>query len=249
MSAALSQEDPYPTPRRLTLKEAATKVGVSTATIRRRIKDGSLRAYQKIGRFGSQWMVTPTDLDSLTFAQEGEDPEAPPPLITFDQPLITPDRPLPNIEISGLSDLADENLNDTEEGEAPPPLITPDQPPPNAENSEVYTCEELSILPQPKMLEQQALHQAGYWKGRWDEAHDRILDLERQLQGLPLAQLTEQAQSSRLAEEKALSELTRLKAELGQLTHEKSELKEQLEQSQKEVLSLKKTWWQKLFSS
>ncbi len=217
MHATQPEKDP-PILKRLTLKEAASEMGVSTATIRRRIKDGSLRAYQKIGRFGSQWMVSESDLGNVVFPQEDH------------------------------NDALDD-IDEGEDPEAPPPLITPDQAPPNGVNSEVYDCEEFSLRPHYQALEQQALHQAGYWKGRWDESRDRVIELERQLSSLPLAQLTEQAQSSKLAEEKALSEMAELKAQLIQATSERADLKVQLEHSQRELTVLRKKWWRRLFSS
>jgi excisionase family DNA binding protein len=225
--SAQPQHEEQPVPRkRLTLKEAATRVGVSTATIRRRIKDGSLRAYQTMGKFGSQWVISPTDLETVTFIpgeslldldepDEGEDPEAA-------SPSVTPDQAPSN----GYGSVCDQEEHSE----------------PNSESPEV------SVMPaRGPSLEQQALHQAGYWKGRWEEARERTMELERQLQSLPLAQLSEQAESNRIAAQQAVSEVERLKAELAQLGEEKAQLQGQLQQSESTLTDLRKSWWQRLF--
>lgn len=214
MSAVPNSDAPTPTKKRLTLKEAATKVGVSTATIRRRIKDGSLRAYQTLGKFGHQWVVTPDDLDTLSF-MPGE---------------------------SVLDDDDGCEPGGGEEAETPPGPSAHDQPPPSPE-TEGFEGPPPTTESQPGIacpsLEQQALHQAGYWKGRWDEARDRVLELEHQLQSIPIAQLSEQAEASRLAEENALRELQSFKTQLEQAQRE-------LEASRQEVVLLKRPWWRRL---
>lgn len=220
-----NEEAPPPRSRRLTLKEAATKVGVSTATIRRRIKDGSLRAYQTMGKFGSQWVISPLDLESVTFVP-GES------LLDFDEP------------------------DEADEPGGPSPETPPTQPPSNGEFSEVVDelssaaepGRTVSIVPQGPSLEQQALHQAGYWKGRWEEARERVMELENQIHSFPpLAQLSADAEASRQAEQQALLEAERLQAQLQQLTEHNCRLQHSLQLSETAVAELKRPWWQRLF--
>ena len=51
------------TPNLLTIPEAAERLGVSDATIRRRIKDGSLKANKMPGPFGEQFFINSDDLN------------------------------------------------------------------------------------------------------------------------------------------------------------------------------------------
>jgi len=46
-----------------TIKEAATVLGVSEKTIRRRIKDGTIKAEQADGKYGAEYHIT--DLDGM----------------------------------------------------------------------------------------------------------------------------------------------------------------------------------------
>lgn len=222
MSAQLQPDEDHRSRKRLTLKEAATKVGVSTATLRRRIKDGSLRAYQTLGKFGSQWEIQPDDLDTLTF-------------------------------VAGETIL---DVEDHDEGEAPPRHNNPEHPdarsPFTEEDAEVVdeAPSEVALLPAGPTLEQQALHQAGYWQGRWQEARDRVLELEQQIhiQSLPLAQLSQQAESSQAAEQLARAETEQLKAQVLELMTQKSKVEQHLDLSESALQKeLQKSWWQRLF--
>jgi excisionase family DNA binding protein len=51
------------TPGMLTIPEAAEILGCSNATIRRRVKDGSLKAERMVGPNGSQYFIDPDDLN------------------------------------------------------------------------------------------------------------------------------------------------------------------------------------------
>ena len=55
------------TPKMITIPEAAEILGCSNATVRRRVKDGSLKAETMIGPNGSQYFI---DLDDLHTAVE-----------------------------------------------------------------------------------------------------------------------------------------------------------------------------------
>lgn len=224
MSAQPQSEEPQSRRKRLTLKEAATKVGVSTATIRRRIKDGSLRAYQTMGKFGSQWVISPADLESVTFIP-GES------VLDFDDP------------------------EDPDDPEGPPGSSGPDQHYSTSDRSEVVDDPDhgdvrdagVAVVTQGPSLEQQALHQAGYWKGRWEEARQRIAELEDQVHSLPaLPHLAQQAEASRLAAQHASLEAERLKTELEQLSEDNRRLQHDLQQSEIAAAESKKPWWRRL---
>jgi len=51
------------TPDKLTIPEAAEILGCSNATVRRRVKDGSLKAERMVGPNGSQYFIDPEDLN------------------------------------------------------------------------------------------------------------------------------------------------------------------------------------------
>lgn len=51
------------TPKFLTIPEAAERLGVSDATVRRRIKDGSLKAAKMPGPFGEQFFIDPQEIN------------------------------------------------------------------------------------------------------------------------------------------------------------------------------------------
>jgi len=51
------------TPKLLTIPEAAERLGVSDATVRRRIKDGSLKAAKMPGPFGEQYFISAEEIN------------------------------------------------------------------------------------------------------------------------------------------------------------------------------------------
>ncbi|MCO5381802.1 MAG: helix-turn-helix domain-containing protein [Methanosarcina barkeri] len=51
-------------PKLLTIPEAAERLGVSDATVRRRIKDGSLKATKLPGPFGEQYYIDPREINT-----------------------------------------------------------------------------------------------------------------------------------------------------------------------------------------
>ncbi len=188
------------------------------------------------GRFGTQWLVSPEDLDQVkVFPQEdledleGSDvPEATPPTATLDH---DPDQAPPN-------------LTQTE-------VLEADWEPEPTRSS--YTLEASGeIVPVQAItptMEQQALHQSGYWKGRWDEARERILELEERVQSAPL-QLVEDLDASRQAEEAARLELDQVRAQLAALEEEKGELQLELQRLQAEAAertaATQRPWWKRL---
>lgn len=52
------------TPKLLTIPEAAERLGVSDATVRRRIKDKSLKATKMPGPFGEQYYIAPEEIST-----------------------------------------------------------------------------------------------------------------------------------------------------------------------------------------
>ncbi|MCE7872599.1 helix-turn-helix domain-containing protein [bacterium CPR1] len=208
-----------PRSKRLTLRQAANRIGVSTATIRRRIKDGSLRAYMAPGRFGTQWLVAPEDLEQVQFYPQ--------------------------------EDLEDsEDLN---EGEATPGPLDPDQAPPNKDQdwdtgpTVAYPIEpEEDDLPAPTLLnpslEHQAIHQAGYWKGRWEEARERVQELENRLLSLPSPQVLADLEESRMVEEATRQDLEDMRSQLALLSQDKAELEQELIR----LKTPRPPWWRRL---
>ena len=55
--------NPVQTPKLLTIPEAAERLSVSDATVRRRIKDGSLKATKMPGPFGEQFFIDPEEIN------------------------------------------------------------------------------------------------------------------------------------------------------------------------------------------
>lgn len=171
------------------------------------------------GRFGTQWLVAPEDLEQVQFylQEELEDSEA---------------------------------LND---GEATPGPFDPDQAPPNQDPdwdtgpTVAYPIEpEEDDLPAPTLLnptlEHQAIHQAGYWKGRWEEARERVQELENRLLSLPSPQVLADLEESRMVEEATRQDLEDMRSQLAVLSQDKAELEQ-------ELLRLKTPrppWWRRL---
>ena len=194
------------------------------------------------GKFGTQWLVSPEDLDQVkVFHQEddealqgGDEPEAPSPPPTHEQPPSTPD-------------------HDTDQG--PPEDIQAElldedwEPDPVQPSGPVDSSGELApVQAITPTMEQQALHQAGYWKGRWDEARERILELEER-QKAPL-QLVEDLEASRQAEEAVRLELDQVRARLLAVETERGDLQLELQHLQAEAAQRanppQRSWWKRL---
>lgn len=193
------------------------------------------------GKFGTQWLVSPEDLDQVkVFSQEHfealegcDEPEPPSPLPTTNQPPSTPDR---DFDQGPPDDVQAELLDDDWEPDPARPSYTVES------SGELAPVQ--AITP---TMEQQALHQSGYWKGRWDEARERILELERQRAPL---QLVEDLEASRLAEEAARLELDQVRAKLLEVETEKSDLQLELQRLQTEAIqranASQKPWWKRI---
>lgn len=191
------------------------------------------------GRFGSQWLVSPEDLDQVKFytqedldgLEEDDEGDAPP---ATSSPVQCP------------SDL-DRDLDQGSPNPIQAELLEEDWEPERSStlgaSGEIVPVQALT----PNM-EQQALHQAGYWKGRWDEARERILELEER-QKAPL-QLVEDLEASRQAEESARLELERLRTQLVAAETERTELQLEVQRLQTEAVqratASQRPWWKRI---
>lgn len=222
--SALSRPEQHPNPeaprsKRLTLRQAADRIGVSTATIRRRIKDGSLRAYMAPGRFGTQWLVAPEDLEQVQFYPQ-EDLEESEDLNTHEGP-------------SGLSSHDQASSSEDQVWDSGPTIPYPLEP-------------EEDDLPAPTLLnpslEHQAIHQAGYWKGRWEEARERVQELEERLLSLPDPQVVADLEESRMVEKATRQDLEALRSQLAILSQDKAELELELARAK----TPRPSWWKRI---
>lgn len=194
------------------------------------------------GKYGTQWLVSPEDLDQIkVFSQddfedlegrEGTEAQSASPAI--DSPIATPDQGI------------DQGLPNSVQAE----LLEEDWEPELGRSSyAIETSGELApVQAITPTMEQQALHQAGYWKGRWDEARERIIELEER-QKAP-AQLVEDLEASRQAEEAARLELDNVRAQLVEVESEKSGLLLELQRLRAEATEhtapSNRSWWKRL---
>lgn len=188
------------------------------------------------GKFGTQWLVSPEDLDQVKVftheAVEGvEEPEA---HSTDEQP---PSPPEHGVDQGPPNDVEAELLDEDWESD------------PVRQSYTLETSGELApVQAITPTMEQQALHQAGYWKGRWDEARERILELEER-QKAPL-QLVEDLEASRQAEEAARLELDQVRAKLLAVEVEKTSIQLELQRLQTEASqranASHRSWWKRL---
>lgn len=194
------------------------------------------------GKYGTQWLVSPEDLDQVkVFTPEDveeleavEEPEAHSLHSTDEQPPSPPEHVIDQDPPSDVqAELLDENW----------------EPDPVRQDYTFETSGELApVQAITPTMEQQALHQAGYWKGRWDEARERILELEER-QKAPL-QLVEDLEASRQAEEAARLELDQVRAQLLAVEVEKTNLQIELQRLETEATqranASQRSWWKRL---
>lgn len=194
------------------------------------------------GKYGTQWLVSPEDLDQVkVFSQEdvealeeADEPEAHSPLPTIEHPTSPPDH---DTDQDPPNNVQAELLDEDWESDPVRPGYTLEA------SGELAPVQ--AITP---TMEQQALHQAGYWKGRWDEARERILELEER-QKAPL-QLVEDLEASRQAEETARLELDHVRTQLLAVEVEKGDLQLEIQRLRAEAAersaASQRPWWKRL---